>query len=247
MVDCVEDWQDVFLGVLGRRLVFAGDEYYLLAERPFPDAEAYEGFAMHEDGVGMARTFELELFGAKADATGPAGGLLRLGRHRRAPPTPTTSPTGGPGPPPGSCSRCGPSRHAPVGILTGDVRRPGARPAASSGSAGPTCGSSRSTTSSSAAPPRSPACWWARTSPARWPTEPTGHRYLLPDVCLSNGRFLDGTGPEDLPRPVEVVADRRPRPAGRSRRRRPAAGAVIDDRCPPSPSSAAPTWASPPS
>ena len=36
--------------------------------------------------------------------------------------------------------------------------------------------------------------------------EPEGHRYLLPDVCLSNGRFLDGTAPEDLPRPVEVVA-----------------------------------------
>jgi hypothetical protein len=35
--------------------------------------------------------------------------------------------------------------------------------------------------------------------------EPEGHRYLLPDVCLSNGRFLDGTAPEDLPRPVEVV------------------------------------------
>ena len=36
--------------------------------------------------------------------------------------------------------------------------------------------------------------------------EPPGHRYLLPDVCLSQGRFLDGTAPEDLPRPVEVVA-----------------------------------------
>jgi NifB/MoaA-like Fe-S oxidoreductase len=35
--------------------------------------------------------------------------------------------------------------------------------------------------------------------------QPEGHRYLLPDVCLSNGRFLDGTGPEDLPRPVEIV------------------------------------------
>ncbi|MDQ3293227.1 MAG: hypothetical protein M3527_02060, partial [Actinomycetota bacterium] len=35
--------------------------------------------------------------------------------------------------------------------------------------------------------------------------EPLGHRYLLPDVCLSQGRFLDGTGPGDLPRPVEVV------------------------------------------
>ena len=36
--------------------------------------------------------------------------------------------------------------------------------------------------------------------------EPPGHRYLLPDVCLSQGRFLDGTTPEELPRPVEVVA-----------------------------------------
>ncbi|MHB8670776.1 MAG: DUF512 domain-containing protein, partial [Acidimicrobiales bacterium] len=36
--------------------------------------------------------------------------------------------------------------------------------------------------------------------------EPAGHRYLLPDVCLSNGLFLDGSRPADLPRPVEVVA-----------------------------------------
>jgi hypothetical protein len=31
-------------------------------------------------------------------------------------------------------------------------------------------------------------------------------RYLLPDVVLSNGRFLDGTTPDELPMPVEVVA-----------------------------------------
>jgi hypothetical protein len=36
--------------------------------------------------------------------------------------------------------------------------------------------------------------------------QPRGHRYLLPDVCLSEGRFLDGLAPADLPRPVEVVA-----------------------------------------
>src|SRR5690606_863017 len=33
--------------------------------------------------------------------------------------------------------------------------------------------------------------------------EPPGHRYLLPDVCLSASRFLDGSTPADLPRPVE--------------------------------------------
>jgi hypothetical protein len=36
--------------------------------------------------------------------------------------------------------------------------------------------------------------------------EPRGHRYLLPDVCLSEGKFLDGSTPADLPRPVEVIA-----------------------------------------
>ena len=35
--------------------------------------------------------------------------------------------------------------------------------------------------------------------------EPDGHRYLLPDVVLSDDRFLDGGRVTDLPRRVEVV------------------------------------------
>ena len=35
--------------------------------------------------------------------------------------------------------------------------------------------------------------------------EPEGHRYLLPDVCLNRGLFLDGLSPQDLPRPVEII------------------------------------------
>ncbi|OWY58648.1 hypothetical protein B7486_78830 [cyanobacterium TDX16] len=35
--------------------------------------------------------------------------------------------------------------------------------------------------------------------------EPEGHRYLLPDVCLSQDTFLDGLTVADLPRPVEVL------------------------------------------
>ena len=35
--------------------------------------------------------------------------------------------------------------------------------------------------------------------------QPAGHRYLLPDVCLSAGLFLDGTALTDLPHPVDVV------------------------------------------
>jgi hypothetical protein len=36
-------------------------------------------------------------------------------------------------------------------------------------------------------------------------SEPEGYRYLLPDVCLSGGVFIDGLSPADLPRPVEIV------------------------------------------
>jgi putative radical SAM enzyme (TIGR03279 family) len=76
VVDVVEDWQDLYLRTLGRRLVFAADEYYLLAGRPFPLAESYEGFAMHEDGIGMARTFEAEFHGSAGDVTRPAAGFF---------------------------------------------------------------------------------------------------------------------------------------------------------------------------
>ena len=76
-----------YLAALGRRLVFAADEYYLMAGRPFPDADEYEGFAQHENGIGMARTFEAEVHAALAGhagrpATGPRAGLLRVGRRR---------------------------------------------------------------------------------------------------------------------------------------------------------------------
>ena len=92
VVDAVEDWQDVFRAALGRRMVHAADEYYLMADRPFPDADAYEGFTMHEDGIGMARTFELEFTGAPTDPTGTRRGFFAAVdagvRADRLPPNP---------------------------------------------------------------------------------------------------------------------------------------------------------------
>ncbi|MGH9135489.1 MAG: DUF512 domain-containing protein, partial [Acidimicrobiales bacterium] len=76
VIDSVEDWQDVFLATLGRRMTFAADEYYLLAGRPFPPPDAYEGFKMHEDGIGMARTFEQEFTGRAAEVTGVRSGFF---------------------------------------------------------------------------------------------------------------------------------------------------------------------------
>jgi putative radical SAM enzyme (TIGR03279 family) len=41
----------------GSRFVFLSDEFYLAAGEPLPEAEAYEGFPMLENGVGMVRDF----------------------------------------------------------------------------------------------------------------------------------------------------------------------------------------------
>jgi putative radical SAM enzyme (TIGR03279 family) len=203
VVDAVHDWQDVFVQVLGRRLAFVADEYYLLAGRPFPDAEAYEGFPMHEDGVGMARTFEQEFLGLVEETAGPRSGFFAWvdgapAEGYRAPRCGSGS--GNPG-----AVALRPSRRAPVGILTGPygaavlgplvagLDRPDVRviPVAN-GFFGGNTGVSGLMVGEDL----------HRTLAA----EPAGHRYLLPDVCLSQGRFLDGTTPEDLPRPVEIVA-----------------------------------------
>src|SRR5439155_21359698 len=76
VVDTVETSQTMFRDAVGRRLAFAADEYYLLAGRPFPSAETYEGFPMHEEGIGMARAFEAELFGAVDEPIGVRPGFF---------------------------------------------------------------------------------------------------------------------------------------------------------------------------
>lgn len=220
VVDAVADWQQVYNAVLGRRLAYAADEYYLLADRPFPPPDDYGDYPMHEDGIGMVRAFEAELLGGDLPAidarAGEQGGAAGLARDRggffrsadgdlsrsvaseyepyRAERAAASVPAGG--------GRA--HADAPIGVLTGTY---GARVlgpmlarlprrdvrvvtvgneylGGNIGVAGLLAGSDL-----------------ARVL-AR---EPAGHRYLLPDVCLTNGRFLDGSLPSDLPRPVEVV------------------------------------------
>jgi len=57
LTETVERWQRAFLVSLGSRFVWASDEIYLQAERPLPQAAAYEGFSIVEDGVGLVRRF----------------------------------------------------------------------------------------------------------------------------------------------------------------------------------------------
>ena len=211
VLDAVEEWQGVFGSALGRRMVFAADEYYLLAGRELPAAEHYEGYAMHEDGVGIARNFLEEFAGRSAEATGTQSGFFAWvdgapaagyraprpgcgtaadqrtasGGDRRATAVPlrrrggTALVTGELG-----AAVLGPmlaeAGYDDVALLTVENRFFGGN----IGVAGLMVGADVAATLAAA---------------------PTDGRYLLPDVCLSNGRFLDGLTTADLPRATEVI------------------------------------------
>lgn len=53
VLDIVEKWQKIFLEERGTRLFYAGDEFYIRANRPIPPAEEYEDYPQLENGVGM--------------------------------------------------------------------------------------------------------------------------------------------------------------------------------------------------
>ena len=74
--DTVAAWQSVFAATLGRRLVHAADEYYLMADTPFPEASDYEGYPQHENGIGMVRAFEAAFGGDPAAVMGVRPGFF---------------------------------------------------------------------------------------------------------------------------------------------------------------------------
>ncbi|MFO7545038.1 MAG: DUF512 domain-containing protein [Trueperaceae bacterium] len=53
----VHAFQERMLAERGSRFAFVSDEFYLVAGEPLPPEEAYEGYVMLENGVGMVRDF----------------------------------------------------------------------------------------------------------------------------------------------------------------------------------------------
>ncbi|WP_419841559.1 DUF512 domain-containing protein [Candidatus Poriferisodalis sp.] len=244
VVDLCEQWQRRFVEVLGRRLVFAADEYYLLAGRSFPPADAYGDFPMHEDGIGMARAFEQEFTAVGSDAPAtpraPAAGFfswvdgapavgyraVRAAGHgaNRSGAVGGGALPSSPGAVPVSLSvqpqrrRDRRGHDQAIGILTG---------AYGAAVLGPLVQAWRTETERDRGAAAPDAVLDVRVIPvpneffggnigvtgllagadiaAVLSSQPAGDRYLLADVCLSGGRFLDGTSPQDLPRQVEIV------------------------------------------
>ncbi|MCH1435583.1 MAG: DUF512 domain-containing protein [Acidimicrobiales bacterium] len=213
VVELVEQWQTIFEECIGHRMVFAADEYYLMADRPFPAAETYGGFDMHEDGIGMARTLELEFYDDSiTEPTGPRAGFFAWvdgapadGYRSPRQGSPAEVVSSGDGGGVTTPVTLGPRKAAPIGVLTGTLGAPVIAPLIEA--------SGRLDARVISVPNEyfggniGVTGLMVGEDVARvLEGEPEGHRYLLPDVCLSRGVFLDGMSVSDLPRPVEVIS-----------------------------------------
>ena len=209
VMDVIDRWQKTFLAVLNRRMVFAADEYYLMAGRPFPEAEEYEGFPQHENGIGMARTFFTEVEGSLAGQPSRVEVPHRGGFFQWVDGAPADG-------------YRSPRRSGAVGLALAEPDDAAAEVALLTGEYG-----------ARVLQPVLPALAEAAGRPVRALPVPNrlfggniavtgllagadvaavlagepagGVRYLLPDVTLSRGVFLDGSAPADLPRPVEII------------------------------------------
>lgn len=76
LIDQVERWQKKMYGKYGIHFAHASDEWYILAERPLPPEESYDGYLQLENGVGMLTLLQDEVREALAERKGD-------GRRRR--------------------------------------------------------------------------------------------------------------------------------------------------------------------
>ena len=60
VIDLIESYQKKFYNEYGLHFIHASDEWYITAERDFPEEERYDGYIQLENGVGMMRLFITE-------------------------------------------------------------------------------------------------------------------------------------------------------------------------------------------
>lgn len=60
-LEIVERWQKQLYEEHGTHFIHASDEFYILAGRPMPEEERYDGFPQLENGVGMLRLLDTEV------------------------------------------------------------------------------------------------------------------------------------------------------------------------------------------
>ena len=61
VLDLIHSWQEKLVKKYGTHFIHAGDEWYILAERPMPEETTYDGYLQLENGVGMVRLLKEEV------------------------------------------------------------------------------------------------------------------------------------------------------------------------------------------
>ena len=79
----IEAYQKVCFDQYGLHFIHASDEFYMLAERDFPEEERYDGYIQLENGVGMMRLFREEFAGAMRAAYVDSNGHKELSEVKR--------------------------------------------------------------------------------------------------------------------------------------------------------------------
>ncbi len=74
----IHKWQDIIYAEHETHFIHAGDEFYLLAEQPFPQEDNYDGYVQLENGVGMSRLLRDEFDSCYTELDGDDG----LSRHK---------------------------------------------------------------------------------------------------------------------------------------------------------------------
>ena len=70
VIDTIERWQSVLYAEYDTHFIHASDEWYLLAGRPIPEEDRYDGYLQLENGVGMIRLLISEFTEALASFEG---------------------------------------------------------------------------------------------------------------------------------------------------------------------------------
>jgi putative radical SAM enzyme (TIGR03279 family) len=81
VIDVVEKWQERFKNVLQRQPIHLADEFYLVAQQEVPSADHYGEYPMLEDGVGLVRSFIEAFSGDGPDVSGRHDGFFASVDH----------------------------------------------------------------------------------------------------------------------------------------------------------------------
>lgn len=193
VIELVHSLGNVCCELFGDRKLFCADEYYLLANTVSPPAPFFEGFTQIENGIGMMKSFEIEFQSGTHLAADGHGGFFQS--VDGAPPWGYRAERS---------ALSSPDRDRQPVLVTGAYGAQVLSPLLSE--------FGRSDVEILVVENRffggniGVTGLMTAGDIERTLRDHGGHaRYVLPDVCLNEGRFLDGPHVEDLSIKVEVI------------------------------------------